>query len=91
MEKRIILLLVHYHEQEGEWTYIYSLDPFLLVRFDELKEIKQVIIEADVQYIETVKLLDYENKVSILRTKNVDNFSNKQLLRIIYRRSKNNN
>ena len=38
-----------------------------------------------------LKLLDYENKVSILRTKNVDNFSNKQLLRIIYRRSENNN
>ena len=83
--------IAHYHEQEGEWTYIYSLDPFLLVRFDDLKEIKQVVVKADVQYIEPVKLLDYENKVSILRTKNVDNFSNKQLLRIIYRRSKNNN
>lgn len=83
--------IAHYHEQEGEWTYIYSLDPFLLVRFDDLKEIKQVVVEADVQCIEPVKLLDYENKVSILRTKNVDNFSNKQLLRIIYRRSENNN
>lgn len=80
--------IVHYHEQEGEWTYIYSLDPFLLVRFDDLKEIEQVVVEADIQYIETVKLLDYENKVSILRTKNVDNFSNKNLLGIIYRRLK---
>ena len=60
----------------------------MLVRFDDLKEIEQVVVEADIQYIETVKLLDYENKVSILRTKNVDNFSNKSLLGIIYRRLK---
>ena len=80
--------IVQYHEQEGKWTYIYSLDPFLLVRFDGLKEIKQVVVEADIQYIEPVKLLDYENKVSILRSKSVDNFSNKNLLGIIYRRLK---
>ena len=62
--------IAHYHEQEGEWTYIYSLDPFFVwFGFDDLKEIKQVVVEADVQYIEPVKLLDYENKVSILRTK----------------------
>ena len=80
--------IVQYHEQEGKWTYIYSLDPFLLVRFDGLKEIKQVVVEADIQYIEPVKLLDYENKVSILRSKSVDNFSNKNLLGIFYRRLK---
>lgn len=70
MEKRIILMTLFIIMNKKEnGTYIYSLDPFLLVRFDDLKEIEQVVVEADIQYIETVKLLDYENKVSMLRTK----------------------
>ena len=41
----------------------------------ETKEMNEVLIEGDIKYIESAKLLDYENKVAELRRKNVDDLS----------------
>ena len=80
--------ILQYNEMDENWYDIYSLDPSILIDLKESKEVCEVIIEADIKYIEPAKLLDYENKISELRRKNVDDLSVKQLLGVIKRRVK---
>ena len=80
--------ILQYNEMDENWYDIYSLDPSILIALKESKEVCEVIIEADIKYIEPAKLLDYENKISELRRKNVDDLSVKQLLGVIKRRVK---
>ena len=81
-------VVLRHYEIDEDWYDIYSLDPTIWIDLKESKEVCEVTIEADIKYIEQVKLLDYENKVSELRRKNVDDLSVKQLLGIIKRRAK---
>ena len=80
--------ILQYYEMDENWYDIYSLDPSVLIDLKESKKVHEVTIEADIKYIEQVKLLEYENKISELRRKNVDDLSVKQLLGIIKRRAK---
>ena len=80
--------ILQYYEIDEDWYDIYSLDPSIWIDLKETKEMNEVLIEGDIKYIEPAKLLDYENKISELRRKNVDDLSVKQLLEIIKRRVK---
>ena len=43
--------------------------PSIWIDLKETKEMNEVLIEGDIKYIESAKLLDYENKVAELRKK----------------------
>ncbi|RGJ72343.1 glycosyltransferase [Eubacterium sp. TM05-53] len=80
--------VIRYHEMDGDWIDIYSLDPSLLIDLKKTTLVNKVVIEADIKYIENSKLLNYENKVEELRRKSIDNLSIKQLLSVIKNRGK---
>ena len=80
--------VIRYHEMDGDWIDIYSLDPSLLIDLKKTTLVNKVVVEADIKYIENSKLLNYENKVEELRRKGIDNFSIKQLLSVIKNRGK---
>ncbi len=78
--------VIRYHEMDGDWIDIYSLDPSLLIDLKKTTLVNKVVVEADIKYIENSKLLNYENKVEELRRKSIDNLSIKQLLSVIKNR-----
>ena len=80
--------VIRYHEMDGDWIDIYSLDPSLLIDLKKTTLVNKVVVEADIKYIENSKLLNYENKVEELRRKSIDNLSIKQLLSVIKNRGK---
>lgn len=80
--------VIRYHEMNGDWIDIYSLDPSLLIDLKKTTLVNKVVVEADIKYIENSKLLNYENKVEELRRKSIDNLSIKQLLSVIKNRGK---
>lgn len=80
--------VIRYHEMDGDWIDIYSLDPSLLIDLKKTTLVNKVVVEADIKYIENSKLLNYENKVEELRKKSIDNLSIKQLLSVIKNRGK---